>query len=132
MSDGKALLKVREAIISRGSVFRVPGKYPYEEVVDFMVFETFDVQTPYGLMVTSGYKAGLTLVLLPRESLVEGGISRNWVIENWREWVYPDCDVSDVCFLSGYKAPSLARLSGKRRENKNELIKRENRKGDTH
>lgn len=118
MSEGKALFKVREEIISRGSVFRVPGKYPYEEVVDFMVFETFDVQAPYGLMVTSGYKAGLTLVLLPPESLVEGGVSRGWVIENWSKWIYPDSKVSDVCLLSGYRAPSSARLSGKRGDKK--------------
>lgn len=55
-------------------------------------------------MVTSGYKAGLTLVKLPQECNESGGISKFWVINNWSKWIYPDCDVSEVFILNGYTA----------------------------
>lgn len=46
---------------------RAKGSYPYEEVVDFMVFETLEADRRFGPMVTTGYKAGLPLVLLREE-----------------------------------------------------------------
>lgn len=88
----------------RGSVFRAYGKYPYEGTVDFMVFETLDQDRRFGLMVTTGYKAGLPLIHLPAESN-EGvsGLSKDWVIANWAKWIYPDCDVSQVAVFEGYE-----------------------------
>lgn len=71
-----------------------------------MVFETLERKTPYGLMVTSGYKAGLVLLIFPGESLVEGGVGLQWVKRNWKEWVYADCEVSDVYLMDGYEAVS--------------------------
>ncbi|MGN8171864.1 Imm45 family immunity protein [Agrobacterium cavarae] len=50
----------------RGNVLRLPAKYPYEERVDFIIFETRFDERRYGLMVSSGYKAGIPLVYLPR------------------------------------------------------------------
>ncbi|WP_268947880.1 Imm45 family immunity protein [Pseudomonas fulva] len=61
------LLECSNEVFRRGTVFRAKGSYPYEEVVDFMVFETLDEDCRFGLMVTTGYKAGLPLVWLPRE-----------------------------------------------------------------
>lgn len=104
MCAAKKLLSYPGEIICRGQIFRVPGKYPYEEFVDFMIFELNDGVRGYGLMVTSGYKAGLTLVKLPQECIVSGGISKAWVINNWAKWIYPDCDVSEVYVLDEYKA----------------------------
>jgi hypothetical protein len=47
-----ALLECSNEVFSRGTVFRVRGSYPYEEVVDFMVFETLDEDCRFGLMGT--------------------------------------------------------------------------------
>lgn len=51
----------------RGTILRCQGRYPYEEIVDFMVAEILG-QNDYALTVISGYKTGLTLVVLPPES----------------------------------------------------------------
>lgn len=50
----------------RGTILRCKGNYPYEDYVDFMVIEQ---QERYSLLVISGYKAGLTFVQLPLESI---------------------------------------------------------------
>jgi len=98
------LIDRKEKSISRGSIFRLPAVWPYEAFVDFMVFETQDDKRPYGLIVSSGYKAGLFLVKLPMESVSDEGhgLSTEWVINNWAEWIYPECDVGDVHILDGY------------------------------
>lgn len=102
------LVDLPSATIWHGNVFRVLGKYPYEQYVDFMVFETKSESRSHGLIVASGYKAGLILVYLPVESSsVEGGVDREWVVSNWDKWIYPDCDVSDVYFIERYEAAEL-------------------------
>lgn len=84
--------------ISRGCVFRCKAKYPYEEVVDFMVAESFDNgELRYVLYVISGYKAGSLLVRLPKDALSTNfGLNWKWVVENWNDWIYLDCGVEDV------------------------------------
>jgi hypothetical protein len=98
------LIDVKDDSIFRGNVLRFPAKYPYEKFVDFMVFRALANETPYGLIVTSGYKAGSISVLLPRESLnKEGGaLDRHWIISNWNLWVYPECSVEEVYFMENY------------------------------
>lgn len=97
----------------RGSVFRVPGKYPYEETVDFMVFEILEEDRRFGLMVTTGYKAGLTLVRLPAESNHGTfGLSKEWVLANWAKWIYPDSDISQVNVFDGYEPGVSIRAHG--------------------
>lgn len=100
------LVDLREESIWRGNVFRIPAKWPYEDFVDFMVYESQDEERPYGLIVTSGQKAGLILVLLPAESVTVGvrGLNVRWLVDNWSKWVYPECDVSDVLIVNGYVA----------------------------
>ena len=88
-----------------GTVFRLTVKYPYENVIDFMVFEPSQESKGQGLMVSSGYKAGLILILLPKES-GKLAIEKEWLINNWSHWVYPECDVSDVFVSDGYVAIS--------------------------
>lgn len=98
--------KYKDKVLFRGGLFRVDGKYPYEEKVDFMIFENALLSNPrseYGLMVSSGYNAGSVLVLLPDECLFEGGgISRKWIIKNWHKWIY-DCDIGNVYYASEYE-----------------------------
>ncbi|WP_225771997.1 Imm45 family immunity protein [Pseudomonas sp. Marseille-Q5115] len=92
------LVSLEENELWHGNVLRTPGKYPYEKYVDFMVFETRDTNSTYGLMVTSGYKAGMILVYLPAQSsALGGGVSKEWVISNWNRWIY-ESSVSEVYF----------------------------------
>jgi hypothetical protein len=82
----------------RGLILRCKAKYPYEEMVDFMVCESYDADFGYSLMVVSGYKAGLKFAVLPKESLSPSGfaVSIDWLKENWHEWGYADCLMEDV------------------------------------
>ncbi|MCE5981681.1 MULTISPECIES: Imm45 family immunity protein [unclassified Pseudomonas] len=105
------LLECSSEVFSCGTVFRARGSYPYEEVVDFMVFNTLDEDRCFGLMVTTGYKAGLPLVWLPGESNAGClGLSREWVLANWGKWIYPDCEISQVLVIDGYKPGSHVEL----------------------
>jgi hypothetical protein len=86
-------------VLWSGSLLRLPAKPPYEEYVEFMFFETQKEETPYGLIVSSGYKAGLILVYLPKESCASGGgIERQWIIDNWSLWIYPNCGIEMVFY----------------------------------
>ena len=97
------LLDYKEKFISRGMIFRMPASWPYEEFVDFMVVDFVET---HGLVISSGYKAGLILVKLPVESQlnVVRALSTEWVINNWAKWIYPECNVEDVHILDGYVA----------------------------
>jgi hypothetical protein len=100
------LIEYAEKSISRGMIFRLPGEWPYESVVDFMVVDFADADRPHGLVISSGHKAGLILVKLPNESNSDEGraLSTEWVINNWEKWIYPECNVDDVYLLDGYIA----------------------------
>lgn len=86
--------------LERGLIIRCKGKYPYEEVVDFLIADSYDDHCGYSLWVISGYKAGLKLVTLPKDSipvLNEGyAIDKKWLIKNWDKWGYVDCSIEDV------------------------------------
>ncbi|WP_417641821.1 Imm45 family immunity protein [Enterobacter kobei] len=100
------LVDCKNKSIKRGTVFRLPAVWPYEEWVDFMVIDLFET---HGLVVSSGHKAGLILISLPIESAsIEGrALSTEWVITNWAKWIYPECNVEDVYILDGYVATSI-------------------------
>ena len=89
--------------IKRGDIIRCKGCYPYEEIVDFMVSET-PGERSYCLMVSSGYKAGLVFVILPRVSVPTDNpgyaISKKWMIKNWEQWGYSECSLDDVYLIS--------------------------------
>ncbi len=65
MLPKQKLIDLDQPSLFRGNVLRLPAKHPYEERVDFMLFETGFDERRYGLMVSSGYKAGIPLVYLP-------------------------------------------------------------------
>jgi hypothetical protein len=92
--------------IQRGSILRCKGNYPYEEVVDFLVCEPFTLEKHGArLVVASGYKAGLTMCILPIESMPDGvrfGLNANWLKENWFKWGYVDCPIEDVWIIENY------------------------------
>ncbi|MEC5145422.1 Imm45 family immunity protein [Chitinophaga sp. 212800010-3] len=96
--------------IERGAILRCKGKYPYEDYVDFMVIESSDEgKLVYSLLVVSGYKAGLTFVMLPQESIPERNegyaINTAWLCANWNKWGYFECLVEDVHVV--YKDPPV-------------------------
>lgn len=100
------LIDYKNKSIKRGTIFRLPAVWPYEEWVDFMVIDLFET---HGLVVSSGHKAGLILISLPIESAsIEGRVlSTEWVITNWAKWIYPECNVEDVYILDGYVATPI-------------------------
>jgi len=40
MTNKKKLIDLEESSLFRGNVFRLPARHPYEEFVDFMLFDT--------------------------------------------------------------------------------------------
>jgi hypothetical protein len=89
--------------LDRGLIIRCKGKYPYEEVVDFMICETYDSNFGYSLIVVSGYKAGLKFVVFPKESLPHENLGYavdiEWLKKNWCVWGYGDCLLEDVWLI---------------------------------
>lgn len=88
MPTGK-LIDLKEEKIGRGAIFRLIGEWPYEDIVDFMLFDIAGEESALGLIVVTGYKSGLQCVHLPNECLFEGTkmLSTNWIIKNWKKWV---------------------------------------------
>ena len=86
--------------LERGLVLRCKGKYPYEEIVDFIITESYMEDKGYSLYIDSGYKAGLRFVILPKESIPTGdsgyAIDTNWLINSWDKWGYFDCPINEV------------------------------------
>lgn len=92
--------------LRRGAILRIPsvemnrGNWYREDIVDLMVFDAGGLSNEggYGLICVSGQKAGLVNTVFPPESSGEGpiGLSRDWIIENWNSWVYPDGNVASV------------------------------------
>ncbi|CAL1517077.1 Imm45 family immunity protein [Chitinophaga sp. MM2321] len=101
MTKSIKLINYTEENIERGMILRCKGKDPYEEVVDFLICE-LSSDDGYQLVVSSGYKAGLAYVILPRESVPEGfrfGLATAWLLANWHIWGYIDCPLEDVWLL---------------------------------
>lgn len=94
-------------ILSRGTLFRLMAKWPYEEIVDFMLVDYPDPEASMTIIVTSGYKGGLVLVSLPKDAYSNSirAIDCQWLKSNWAEWVYPECSVNDVYICDGYPIP---------------------------
>lgn len=95
--------------LSRGTILRCTGKSPYEDFVDFMVVECFNkADGNYSLMVSSGYKAGITYAVLPPESLPAGNdgyaVDLGWLTANWQKWGYFECPLNEV-FVIENKPP---------------------------
>ena len=85
----------------RGTILRFKGKYPFEEIVDFMLVDIPCVESSFAVVCISGYHAGETECYLPKEAknVSTHSISRSWLIKNWNKWIYPDCPIQDVLIL---------------------------------
>jgi len=91
--------------IQRGSILRCKGSYPYEDVVDFLICESFiSSEKGFRLVVSSGYKAGLTLCILPIESIPDKfryGLKTEWLKSNWNKYCY-ECSIDDVWIIEDF------------------------------
>ena len=100
-----ALLDREEQHLWRGSVFRFPARYPFEDIVDFMLIADANSQSGFALVCTTGYHAGQCQGQLPAEALAPGdtqAISWSWLVAHWQSWVYPEAEVSKVLISLGY------------------------------
>ena len=73
-----------------GDILRLSDNYdtgPGSGPVDLMVFDPRD-EAGLGLIVTSGFKAGLVLHVFPKASMAAdgAGLSVDWLIANWDDW----------------------------------------------
>lgn len=68
-----------------------------------------DLLGTHGLIVSSGNKAGLTLISLPLESCSKEGrvLSTGWVLKNWEIWIYPECNIENVYIIEQYEATPI-------------------------
>lgn len=97
---------IDSAPIRIGQRFRCKGKYPYEDVVDFMVIKSLKDASSRQLLVVSGFMAGRVHCDIPNEAVNDwGAIDRTWMIEHWPT-IYSDCPVEDV-WVMGYDLPEL-------------------------
>ena len=99
----------REDRLWRGAVLRCVGVYPHEGLVDFMLVDVPHVGA-FGLLVTTGSKAGLLLAVVPDEARLPdcpGAVSASWLLANWTERIY-DTDPDTVMVSDGYPAPDIA------------------------
>ncbi len=97
------LLESNEKYFYRSVVFRFPAKYPFEDIVDFMIIEDLEAPLKLKLICSTGYHAGQTELIFPKEAKhSDGGISVAWLKDNWEKWIYPECNIREVKYIENY------------------------------
>ena len=99
------------AAFHAGTVFRLPARFPFEAIADFMLICDNSTAVPELRIVTiTGRKAGfINLVsVFPTAAYIPGSVAicPVWLKTNWKECVYSDCEVHDVYVTQGYATPS--------------------------
>ena len=82
--------------LGHGTIFRcMKAKWPYENRVDYLLC---DLSDGLGLIVCSGYKAGLVYRILPHDAYAPNTLmlSPKWIRDHWMKWGYSDCPLDDV------------------------------------
>lgn len=97
------LVDLTQDHIGHGAILRSPESALSERSVDLMVFDPQDSEAGMGFVAVTGQKAGLVLVLLPKESCEGRAIKSKWLVDNWRTWVFPEVDVANVLFARRYE-----------------------------
>jgi Immunity protein 45 len=111
-----SLFSYKEPALYRGTRIRFPADYPYEDVVEFMVYDNPDSPGGFGLVVTSGYKAGLIDVHLPVEANIGvnvHAISAAWLKTNFRKWVWNVSSKTVFVSMTQNPMPRLPKISRK-------------------
>ena len=85
------LKDIPHGALAIGDILRLPENYdlgPGSGPVDLMVYSPRDDACGEGLVVASGYKAGLIFSIFPRASIhpQKYGLSADWLIDNWGDW----------------------------------------------
>ena len=94
------LIDHKEEELWTGTILRFKGKYPFEEIVDFMLVSIPWVESGFVFVCISGYHAGKIELCLPNEAKASThSISRSWLLKNWNKWIYADCSIQDVHIL---------------------------------
>ena len=90
------LTEFNKEFLSRGALLKFPAKYPFESHVVMMICEgperNFNCKC---LLTITGHKSGINPYVVFPES-PDGNLRRNWLIENWNKWVWPDGNITDV------------------------------------
>ena len=98
----KPLLECKEEVFFRSTVFRFPAKYPFEDIVDFMIIEEASAPCGLKLVCVTGYHAGQTETIFPEQAGHGRCVSVDWLQANWQKWVYSGCRVEDVTYIDHY------------------------------
>lgn len=106
------LTSLKNVALGHGAIIRTPGKWPHEDIVDLMVFDAQDAGR-MGLIVDSGYKAGLMLCVFPPESTAgqPHSVLSGWLRKNWRKWVYESSSSAVAVCRKGRPKPRPPKLS---------------------
>lgn len=94
----KKLTDFPESALERGYLLKFPAKYPFEDYVVMMVCgypEDGKHLSAAGLITISGYKAGVNPYVVFPDTVCKV-LTKNWLIENWNKWVWPEGNVNDV------------------------------------
>jgi hypothetical protein len=98
----KKIVSKQESSIFRGTLLKFPASYPFESEVVMMLCELRIGDRQYGLVTITGYNAGINpFVAFPNECMLDDksiAFSRDWLIQNWTKWVWPEGDINDVLF----------------------------------
>ncbi|MGW0940645.1 Imm45 family immunity protein [Streptomyces sp. NPDC002666] len=77
-----------------------PARWPCEETDEFMPAELPPgADDRLGLIMTTGYKAGLWVVSLPVEAYAAGrpwALSASWLRDHWTARVYAETDIEKI------------------------------------
>ena len=102
------LSDVNEGVnFKRGTIFRFRGRYPYEDIVDFMLIAPQPEDQRMGIVVTTGYSAGSIVVYPPAESRPGNleSMKASWLKQNWTNWIKADSRREEVMVLDGQLSP---------------------------
>lgn len=85
------LTELRGEALAGGDILRLSDNYdtgPGTGPVDLLVYSPRDDAFGEGLIVASGYKAGLIFQIFPKQSIhpTKFGLSVDWLIANWNDW----------------------------------------------
>lgn len=87
-----------------GDILRLVHNYdlgPGSEPVDLLVYDPHHDDAGMGVVVVSGYKAGLTLSIFPAASCGAGkrSLETAWLLRHWNDWfcyTYPRNDQDEM------------------------------------
>lgn len=89
------LVDTENIYLKRGTLLKFEASYPFESQVIMMVCEGHSINT-FGLITITGFKAGINMYVQFPKEYTENGVMKDWLVNNWNYWVYPDSEVNNV------------------------------------